>query len=322
MVTVSHSQFPHVRMYFLTLCLIHFWLGHVLPSTHATTITLAPNHLYRRQGASADPGSTSCDAWLSLEASCAATTPNFLSLPFTEEASCVCYSGTVWQPTVYDNYLKTCLSYLSTASQSQFSALSGTGLPTSPCAEVGNVMTVASQSGALTTPLASLSSTVAGNAAACDSWDAIEMSCSSKISSFTDLSFSAEASCLCYTSSTYAPFIFDGYLGQCLQYLSTASPSFYSSLGGDTLPRTPCALVGNVASEAVATTTASSVAIMSSTTSSANSAASATSPQVPPTSSALTTTEPTSASHSGGSTHRASVGLCGLVSAVALLATL
>ena len=326
MLTVSHSQFPHVRMYFLTLCLILFWLGHVLPSTHATMITLAPNHLYRRQGASADPGSTSCDAWISLEASCTAATPNFLSLPFTEEASCLCYSGTVWQPTVYDNYLKTCLSHLSTASPSQFSALGGTGLPTSPCAEVGNVMTVTSQtgsqSGALTTPPASLSSTVAGNAAACDSWDAIEMSCSNKISSFTDLSFSDEASCLCYTSSTYAPFIFDGYLGQCLQYLSTANSSFYSSLGGDTLPRTPCVLVGNVASGPVATATTTSSAAMSSTTSSANSAASATSPQVPSTSSALTTTEPTSASHSGGSIHRASVGLCGLVGAVALLAML
>jgi hypothetical protein len=311
-------------MYFSTLYLTLFWLGHTLPSAHAAMITAAPNALYRRQGATADPGSTSCDAWLSIEASCTAATPNFLSLAFTQEASCLCYSGTVWQPTVYDNYFETCLSHLSTASPSEYSAIGGAALPTSPCAEAGNVMLTtsrtASQSGAVTTPPASLSSAVNGNSAACSSWDAIEMSCSNKISSFTDLSFTDEASCLCYTSSTYAPFIFDGYWSQCLLYYSTASPTFYSSLGGDTLTRTPCAAAGNVASGpvAAATTTPSSAAATSSIISSINSAASATSPQAPSTSSALTTTEPTSASRAGVSIHRASVGLSGLVGAVAL----
>jgi hypothetical protein len=81
-------------------------------------ITAAPaiHLLQARQGASADPGSTSCDVWYNTEASCTAATPGFLSLAFTDEASCLCYSSTVWQPSKFDNAFQTCLSHLSTAS--------------------------------------------------------------------------------------------------------------------------------------------------------------------------------------------------------------
>jgi hypothetical protein len=84
------------------------------------------------------------------------------------------------------------------------------------------------------------------------------LSCSEAISSFTNLAFSVKASCLCYSSSSFAPFVYDGYQDQCLVYLSTASSSFYSYLGGDQVPRAPCADVGNVASGPVAPTTTAS----------------------------------------------------------------
>ncbi|KAI1618809.1 hypothetical protein EDD36DRAFT_43279 [Exophiala viscosa] len=273
----------------------------MLPQAYAVTITAAPNiqHLHARQGASADPGSTSCDVWFSIEASCTAATSDFLNLAFSQEASCLCYSGTVWQPSVFDNAFQTCLDHLSTASPSAFSAMGGTDVPSTPCAEVGDVVATP----ALLT--SSSATTVLGNSAACDSWNAIEFSCSETISSFTNLPFSVEASCLCYSSSTYAPFIYDDYQAQCLAYLSTASTSFYSYLSGDEVPRAPCSIVGNVASGPVAATTTTAALSGSSTGGRSSSPALTSSVASVTSSNGLTTTVPTTVSSS-----RAAALLC------------
>jgi hypothetical protein len=58
-----------------------------------------PAALLKRQ---TDSGATSCDPWLGMMLNCSAQTPNFDNLPFTDEASCVCYSSSLWQPTVFD----------------------------------------------------------------------------------------------------------------------------------------------------------------------------------------------------------------------------
>jgi hypothetical protein len=280
----------------------------LLNPAFAEAITAAANlrPLLPRQNS--DPGSTSCDAWLSIEDSCTAQTSNFVNLDFTVQASCLCYSSTVWQPSVFDNDFDTCLEYLSTASPSAYSALGGNTLPTNPCALAGNVVanTAGSDTGTATTsaaiggsaslptPKPTASSSQDPNDLACLSWNAIQLSCSSSIPSFSALPFSVEASCLCYKSSTYIGSVYDDYWGSCLNYFSTASPVFYSStLGGDTVQRTPCA------AEALYTATTSVGSVISSAfINSAGSGATASAPSssVSQTSMALTTTEPTGTS--------------------------
>lgn len=275
-------------------------LPFVVSQVHASMITAAPAlpRLHPRQDGSADPGSTSCDLWLSIESSCTAATPNFLDLPFTQEASCLCYSGTHWQPSTFDNAWQNCLSHLSTASPSQWSAMGGKTLITTPCVKAGNVVATPPPGGNnfSVTVTSSSTTTVTGNSAACNSWDAMEITCSNAIPSFTALPFSVEASCLCYSSSSYAPFIYDNYLDQCLAYLSTADTTFYASLGGDQLPRSPCSEVGNVANGPVATITAASQS--GSPTGSVSSPSHTTSLPLSTSSKVLTTTVPTTASSS------------------------
>lgn len=310
---VQRSVHACVNIHHLNLLSIALFV--ILPQAYATMITAAPDihRVLARQGASADPGSTSCDLWFNMEASCTVATPDFLSMDFTQEASCLCYSGNVWQPSVFDNAFQTCFIHLSTASPSQFTAMGGTDLITTPCIKAGDVIaTPASANHSSTT------ATISGNSAACNSWNAIEFSCSEAIPSFTNLPFSVEASCLCYSSSTYAPFVYDGYQAQCLAYLSTASPSFYGSLGGDQLPRAPCSLVGNVAGGPVAATTTASTPSGSSTQGSGGSSPALTSTVVSATSSnGLTTTVATTVASSP-----ANVPSCRPISAafVALLA--
>jgi hypothetical protein len=79
--------------------------------------------------------------------------------------------------------------------------------------------------------------------AACLSFESISSSCDTKIPGFAAEAISAEENCLCFTSGTYAPSIFDGYWASCLNYYSPASPAIYSSsLRGDAGVRSPCAL--------------------------------------------------------------------------------
>src|SRR5436305_1645921 len=81
----------------------------ILPAT-ADPITAAPNlhPVVARQGTA---GSPSCNAFYSVVGVCTAATSNLLDLPFTVEASCLCYSSSIWQPSIYDNALAICLSY-------------------------------------------------------------------------------------------------------------------------------------------------------------------------------------------------------------------
>jgi hypothetical protein len=268
-----------------------------------------------------DPGSTSCDPWLSIEDSCTAQTPNFLSLAFTVQASCLCYSGTVWQPSVFDNDFDTCLQHLSTASPAAYSSLGGDALPTAPCQVVGNVAGGATATGTTSAAVGGSASQITAqptatsaqdpNDLACLTWRALQLSCESAVPSFTALPFSVEASCLCFQSSTYIGNVYDDLWGSCLNYFSTASPAFYSStLGGDTLDRTPCAAEG--------LSTAASSVVSSAIVLTAGPSATATAPSSTffETSAASTTTVPTETSKSGASV----VG--GSESVVVLLAAL
>ncbi|KAK4168362.1 hypothetical protein QBC43DRAFT_330896 [Cladorrhinum sp. PSN259] len=73
---------------------------------------------------------------------CASLTPGFQSITEPKsQASCFCYSGLVWNPGLYDGLWGSCLSYLSTGSPSQYSALVNRpgGITTSPCALAGDI---------------------------------------------------------------------------------------------------------------------------------------------------------------------------------------
>ena len=275
----------------------------LLSPTFAEAITAAANLRPLLPRRNSDPGSTSCEPWLSIEDSCTAQTSNFVSLAFTVQASCLCYSGAVWQPSVFDNDFDTCIQHLSTASPSAYSALGGDTLPTDPCAQAGNVVAnTAGGSASLTTPTPTATGSQDPNAIACSSWDAILLSCSASVPSFSALPFSVEASCLCYESSTYAPTIYDNYWASCLNYFSTASPTLYSSsLGGDAMPRAPCA------AEKPYTPTTFGGSLITSPASGAT--ATVPGSGMSPTSVALTTTEPTGIVRNGA----AGIRWCGSV---------
>lgn len=65
----------------------------------------------------------------------------------------------------------------------------------------------------------------------------------------TFTNFSSQAPCLCYSSTSWVPSVYDGYLGTCVSYLSASKPAEYSSVtaaAGGAPVTTPCEKVGNV----------------------------------------------------------------------------
>lgn len=259
----------------------------------AEAITVAPNlhRMLARQDAAGPPASgfSSCDAFSSVLDACQIATPNIASLPFTSAASCYCYSSSTYKPAVYDNAIVTCLEFFSTADPSYYSSLASTGLQTAPCKALGNFASLSSSGTESTLASASGSLTKTGgdaNKVACSSWFDIFASCNAKIPSLTALPFTAEASCLCYTGSIFAPSVYDKPWGSCVQYYKTASPAFYtSSIGVGDGVMTPCASVGDVRATTSASSTSSTAAA-----SSAASAATPTSTTPTATTTALTTT--------------------------------
>jgi hypothetical protein len=60
----------------------------------------------------------------------------------------------------------------------------------------------------------------------------------------------------------YAPAVYDGFWGSCVEYFKTASPSFYSASLVESVPESaivsPCLVAGNVRGASVAITSGSS----------------------------------------------------------------
>ena len=192
----------------------------------AATGTKASNlrPILRRQ--SADSGITSCDAWFNMEESCTVATPSFLDLTSTAQvASCLCYSGTVWQPSVFDSAFGVCLRHFSTASPAEYSYLGGAAME-SFCVQAGDVR--ASPYLATT----SLAATTDPKGLACNTLLAMGVSCASETPDFSALPLSIQLGCYCYSSSTWVPGMYDGLWLSCLSYFQTASPSWFSSVGG------------------------------------------------------------------------------------------
>jgi len=129
----------------------------------SASITAPPRPLAPRQTASSstfDANIAACSSYSSLQASCAAATTSFTHLPFSSEATCLCYTDTsTFAPSIYDGWWDSCLNYYQTASPSYYShSLSGDTLTRTPCAAAGNVMGTAAATGVVSSVVASTSS--------------------------------------------------------------------------------------------------------------------------------------------------------------------
>lgn len=108
--------------------------GNVLLATTTATDT----SLFLSQ--TTDVNYMACTSVQNALSNCEILSPGFASLtdPKTQ-ASCICYSGLVWKPTLFDNAWKSCLTFYSTAATAQFSAVTAAGLTSTPCALAGDV---------------------------------------------------------------------------------------------------------------------------------------------------------------------------------------
>jgi hypothetical protein len=77
-------------------------------------------------------------------------------MPFTTEASCLCYTGiSTYAPSIFDGYWASCLDYYQTASPAFYSSsLQGDTLTRTPCAAAGNVLDTAAATGGVSSIVA------------------------------------------------------------------------------------------------------------------------------------------------------------------------
>jgi hypothetical protein len=107
---------------------------------------------------------------------------------------------------------------------------------------------VAGSSITYTTPLGPTGTTLTSydpGVAACGGVLSISSTCAAATPDFAQLEFSSQYSCLCFTSGTFVPQIFDGFWSTCLAFESTNAPEEYSLFGptgGGDVVRTPCQL--------------------------------------------------------------------------------
>jgi hypothetical protein len=136
----------------------------------AASITAPPRPLAPRQTAppsTFDANVAACSSYSSLQVSCAAATTSFTHLPFSSEATCLCYTDiSTFAPSIYDGWWDSCLNYYQTASPSYYSqTLSGDTLTRTPCAAAGNVMGAAAATGVVSSVVAGTGSPISGSGA-------------------------------------------------------------------------------------------------------------------------------------------------------------
>jgi hypothetical protein len=80
----------------------------------------------------------------------------------------------------------------------------------------------------------------------CDGFYSVESSCAMETPGFLNVGPATQASCLCYSSSTWQPWVYDNYVSGCLAYLSTADAGYYSSIVADEFPTNFCVQVSTM----------------------------------------------------------------------------
>lgn len=262
--------------------------------SRASTMTHAPE-LHPRQSVPTT-GSSACEGYTSFVAECAASTPGFLSLGPGEQYSCLCFNQSTWAPSIYQGYIAGCLSYLKTASTAYYSSIGGADLPTDPCTSISDLLATAVSTPTSAAASPTLTAPAASYSAACVSLQGLIASCASETPSFTDLSFSSQASCLCGASSS--TYFYDQVWQSCLSYEEIVAPSFWSHLGGTVALTTPCAAAaGDLGSATALLTSSATPASANPTASSASMSASmsASTLSSPSASSVITSATPNSA---------------------------
>ncbi|KAE9368710.1 hypothetical protein N431DRAFT_547634 [Stipitochalara longipes BDJ] len=189
---------------------------------------------------------------------CNTLNPGFNTLQPTAQAHCLCYSSTSWMPEIFDNAVKTCADYASTAVFGAYQPLANLeGF----CQSIGDVET-SSAAFTITTIYQTIPTSMGMSMSAfsgqpCNSVNSMLNDCSSSFNGFWGLQPQDRAKCLCYVStSSWCPTAFDNAVQTCEAYAQAAAPSLYSSM---TTLRGFCASVGDVlattpASYSVATT--------------------------------------------------------------------
>lgn len=181
-----------------------------------------------------------------LISSCEAATVSWDYLTGSKQASCLCYSGGSWAPNNFDGAVLSCANYASTADPTDYPSIAALE---QFCTKQGDVVggggatatakttpapTATSTNGASTTPkpttAASGTAVTTGPITACATVDAAITSCESATPGWTDLAGTQQASCICYSGSSWAPNAFDDPVLSCANYLKTASPSDYSDV--------------------------------------------------------------------------------------------
>ena len=161
----------------------------LVSAAESLTIIKAPQHqpfrlIVRQAG---DP--SSCILLNSIASSCSVATASFFDQPFSVAATCLCYSGSSYQPTIYDNAIETCIKYLC--------RLSTIIHLTYSWRQYRQPMRICWQRPYQHCHRSYLIS--------CSSWYSHGASCSSDDLFSPAPPFSVQASCLCYTSSLFAP---------------------------------------------------------------------------------------------------------------------
>jgi len=184
-------------------------------------------------GTGAAGGKLACASVSLYSSECAGTVQDFTDLPFPDQASCLCYNAmTSWIPQAFDQYYASCWEYFASASPGGYASItSAVGPITSdPCQKAGNV----------------IATTDSGRAACATVTSILPSQCAQKTPGFSSLPFAEQASCLCYSGTSWAPQQYDTALASCFNYVSTAAPSQYSELTANgPLSTARCQSLGN-----------------------------------------------------------------------------
>ncbi|KAL9577204.1 MAG: hypothetical protein Q9212_006516 [Teloschistes hypoglaucus] len=115
------------------------------------------------------------------------------------------------------------------------SATSRASFPTTTRATLRASQTTSSSNSLLTNP-------------GCSSFESKLEECQSSTPDILGGLWSTQASCFCYSGSSYQPSSFDNYYSSCLKYLRTVDLNAYSAIqiGGNRAISTPCAAIGDV----------------------------------------------------------------------------
>jgi ribosomal protein S18 len=185
----------------------------------------------------APPGCTNA---ANLITACEDAISGFDNLPGNEQALCICYDGTTWDPSYFDDAVAQCASYAQTADPTDYSSIAslegfctkeGPVAPTTATTTPKPVSTAAPvTTHTVVATTATATSAGAAGITACSSVDAAISSCEAATAGFISLDGSVQASCICYNGNSWDPSQFDGQVLSCANYLSTANPTDYSDI--------------------------------------------------------------------------------------------